>query len=266
MGLDFPALLGDLAWETDRLTETLAGLNEPQWEQPTPAAGWAVRDQVSHLAYFDDCAVLALADPTLFEIDAARLVARGDDFPDLVAADNREMPVAELVDWFTTSRRHLLTAFAEQDPRRRLPWFGPPMSVASSVTARLMETWAHGRDIYDTIGATQPIGRGLRSICHLGVSTFGFSHALRGLDVPRTPVRVELTAPDAGATWSWGPDDATDRITGPAEDFALVVTQRRHPLDTALTITGPVARSWTAIAQAFAGAPGPGRPPTGGRS
>jgi hypothetical protein len=39
------------------------------------------------------------------------------------------------------------------------------------------------------------------------------------------------------------------------------VTQRRHVTDTDLVVSGPVAAQWISIAQAFAGAPGTGRPP-----
>ncbi len=67
-----------------------------------------------------------------------------------------------------------------------------------------------------------------------------------------------------GGTWTWGPDGARDMVTGPALDFCLAVTQRRHVDDTTLRITGPVAAEWMGIAQAFAGPPGPGRAP--GRS
>jgi uncharacterized protein (TIGR03084 family) len=123
-----------------------------------------------------------------------------------------------------------------------------------------METWAHGQDVYDTVGTPHPVTTGLRSIAHLGVSTFAFAHHLNGLDVPEDPVRVELNAPDGTEIWSWGPEDADNRVTGPAEDFVLVVTQRRHPADTSLNIQGAVASVWIAIAQAYAGAPGTGRP------
>jgi uncharacterized protein (TIGR03084 family) len=74
------------------------------------------------------------------------------------------------------------------------------------------------------------------------------------------PVRVELAGP-SGQHWTWGEDGAADAVRGPAFDFALVVTQRRHPDDTALEVTGPVATEWMSIAQAFAGPPGEGRKP-----
>ena len=164
--------------------------------------------------------------------------------------------------WFDGARGELLETFTKLDPRQRLPWFGPPMSAASSLTARLMETWAHTQDIADALGVTrEPTGR-LRHVAHIGIGARAYSYAVRGQPVPDTPVRVELTAPD-GTVWTWGPDDATDRITGTALDFCLLVTQRRHRDDVALVVAGPAAAQWVAIAQAFAGPPGPGRPPTG---
>ncbi len=78
--------------------------------------------------------------------------------------------------------------------------------------------------------------------------------------MPDQPVRVDLTSP-TGEHWTWGPDDAADAVSGAAVDFCLVVTQRRHPADTGLVATGPVAAEWMTIAQAFAGPPGAGRRP-----
>jgi len=124
----------------------------------------------------------------------------------------------------------------------------------------MMETWAHGQDIADALGVTREPSARLRTIAHLGVSTFGFAYGLRGLDKPDVPVRVELEAPD-GTTWEWGPADAADRVTGPALDFCLVVTQRRNIADTRLRTEGETAAQWMSIAQAFAGVPGPGRQP-----
>ncbi|MCV7229980.1 TIGR03084 family metal-binding protein [Mycolicibacterium komossense] len=254
MALDYIGLLADLRFESDRLIEHLAPLTSVQWDLPTPALGWSIKDQVSHLAFFDDSTYLSLTHPDEFRIEAADLVAGGMDFPDRIAARHRVLTASTLLDWFVDSRRQLSAGFAGEDPKRRLPWFGPDMSVASAATARLMETWAHGQDIYDTIGVTHPTSPGLRSIAHLGVATFGFAHSLNGLIVPDDPVRIELRSP-TDDLWVWGPADAAQRVTGPATDFVLTVTQRRHWTETALTAEGAVAAGWLDIAQAFAGAP-----------
>ena len=134
------------------------------------------------------------------------------------------------------------------------------MGLASSVTARLMETWAHGQDIADTLGIQRPATSRLRHVAHLGVRSLAYSYAVNGLPQPDAPIRVELAAPDGGQ-WTWGPEDAADRVTGTALDFCLVVTQRRHRTDTGLVIIGQTAGQWIAIAQAFAGGAGRGRPP-----
>ncbi|QEN15376.1 TIGR03084 family metal-binding protein [Mycolicibacterium sp. ELW1] len=254
MGLDYPALLDDLREESDQLTTHLRDLTERHWDLPTPAAGWTIRDQVSHLAFFDDTARMAMSDPDRFRAEANRLMAGGMDFPDRIAAEHRDRPASELLPWFVDARERLLAAFASDDPRRRLPWFGPDMSVASSATARLMETWAHGQDVYDTLGLTHPPSPGLRSIAHLGVATFAFAHRLNELEIPEQPVRVALYSAD-GDVWAWGPEGAADQVTGSAEDFVLTVTQRRHWTETALDARGAVARRWLDIAQVFAGAP-----------
>jgi len=258
MATDLTALINDLGAETAVLHEILAPLSAAEWRMPTPAAGWSIADQVSHLAYFDETTLLSLVDPDEFRRGASALLARGDSFPDQVAAEHRHLGGAGLLAWFRRARARLLDGYAHVAPDRRLPWYGPDMGPASSVTARLMETWAHGQDIADALGVERPATDRLRHIAHLGVRTMTFSFAVHGQPVPADPVLVELAAP-GGATWRWGPPDARDQVTGTALDFCLAVTQRRHLVDTALDITGDTATAWMSVAQAFAGAPGTGR-------
>jgi uncharacterized protein (TIGR03084 family) len=258
MPVDMAALAADLAAESAVTRALVAGLDEVGWRTPTPARGWDIADQISHLAYFDEVAVQSAVRPDEFRADLA--AAPGSVNPDAIAARYRDRTGAELLTWFDAARASLLDIFPTIDPQQRLPWFGPPMSAASSLTARLMETWAHTQDIADALGVTrEPTGR-LRHVAHIGVGARAFSYAARGQTMPGTPVRVELTAPD-GTVWTWGPADAADRVTGTALDFCLLVTQRRHRDDLALTIDGPAAEQWMAIAQAFAGPPGRGRSP-----
>jgi uncharacterized protein (TIGR03084 family) len=253
-------LADDLAAETAELRGLLAPLDDAGWEAPTPAAGWAVRDQISHLAHFDDAALSSATDPETFTAQLAEASAAGALDPDQIAARYRGLPPEALLAWFDASRARLVEVFRGLDAGLRVPWFGPPMSAASSLTARIMETWAHGQDVADTVGATREPTARLRHVAHIGVRALPFSYALRDRPAPTVPVHVALAAPDGG-TWTWGPEDAADRVTGPALDFCLLVTQRRHRDDLALRTTGPVATEWLGIAQAFAGAPGPGRPP-----
>jgi uncharacterized protein (TIGR03084 family) len=262
MPVDMAALAADLAAESAVTRDLVSGLDEPGWRRPTPAAGWDIADQIGHLAYFDEVAVRSAVHPEEFRAELA--AAPESVNPDTIAARYRDRTGAQTLAWFDEARAELLQTFKGLDPKVRLPWFGPPMSAASSLTARIMETWAHTQDIADALGVTrQPTGR-LRHVAHIGVGARAYSYAARGQAPPGVPVRVELTAPD-GTLWTWGPANAQDRVTGPALDFCLLVTQRRHRDDLDLTIEGPAAQEWMAIAQAFAGPPGPGRPPRSGQ-
>jgi uncharacterized protein (TIGR03084 family) len=261
MPADMAALASDVAAESAVTRDLVAGLDEAQWRTPTPAAGWDIADQIGHLAFFDEAAVCAAVRPDQFRDRLAEAQAAGGIDPDAIAARFRDRSGAQMLAWFDAARAGLLATFGGLDPRARLPWFGPAMSAASALTARLMETWAHTQDIADALGISrEPTGR-LRHVAHIGVGARAFSYAVRGKTQPRVPVRVELTAPD-GTLWTWGPAEAEDRVSGPALDFCLLVTQRRHRDDLALAVEGPAATEWMAIAQAFAGPPGPGRPPS----
>jgi uncharacterized protein (TIGR03084 family) len=175
------------------------------------------------------------------------------------------MPGEKVLAWFAEARNRLAEVLAAADPAARVPWYGPDMSLASFTTARLMETWAHGQDVADGMRAAgfdvvrEPSDR-LRHVAQIGVRTLPWSFTVHGRPVPRAPVRVELTLP-GGEPWTAGPGGAENVVRGPALDFCLVVTQRRHPADVNLEISGTVAREWIDIAQAFAGPPGTGRRP-----
>jgi uncharacterized protein (TIGR03084 family) len=260
--IDLDALLADLAAESSELDRLVGALAEPDWRTPTPAPGWTIAHQISHLAWTDRMATLAATDPGAF---AAVLAEAAGDPTGLVDREAAEglAPAPELLDRWRRGRASLATALRETPPTEKIIWFGPPMSPAMTATGRLMETWAHGEDIADALGVTRRPTNRLRHVAYICVRTLGNGFAAAGRPVPTEPVRMELVAPD-GTTWAYGPADAPDRLTGPALDFALLVTQRRHRDDLALTATGPVAREWLDVAQAFAGPPGAGRNPETG--
>ncbi len=254
-------VLDDLATEGDALDALVADLDEPGWRRPTPAEGWDVATTVAHLAWTDEVALLAATDKAAW--DAVVLLALEDPtgFVDVQAlAGGAEAPPDLLARW-RTGRQRLAEVLAAHPPGEKLPWFGPPMSPTSMATARYMETWAHGLDVAEALGVVVEPHDRVRHVVHLGVRTRGFAFANHGLDVPAGEVRVELVAP-GGATWSYGPEDAEQRVTGSAWDFALLVTQRRHRADLDLTAEGTDADRWLDVAQAFAGPSGGGRPPS----
>lgn len=251
------SICDDTRAEHADLDLVVAGLDEDGWSTPTPAEGWAVRDQISHLWFFDQRALMALTDPDEFAADMQRLLAGGGT--DLSVAPGRAMSGADLLASWRLDRERLLKVAAQVDPSARVPWYGPAMGARSFITARLMETWAHGQDVVDALGAHREPTARLKHVAHIGVRARPFSYLINRMEMPDVPIHVVLDAPD-GSEWAWG-EPSPDTVRGPALDFCLVVTQRRHPADTSLVVEGPAATEWISIAQAFAGDAGSGRQP-----
>ncbi len=258
MSDSFHAIVADLAAEHAALAQALEGVPFERWEKETHAPGWAVRDHVAHLAQFDDVARLAIEDEERFQAQARarRPEAPGADPAYMVEA--RLKPAAEVLGWWHEANEKLVAAAQRIDPARRLPWFGPPMAATSFITARLMECWSHGLDVVDVAGGEREPSDRLRHIAHLGVRTRNFSYVTRGLEPNATPIKVELVLP-SGEPLLFGDAQGKQSIRGRAIDFCMVVTQRRHYLDTGLEIDGADAEEWMRLAQAFAGPPGAGR-------
>ena len=253
-------VIADLADEHAGLLGLVAEIDEAGWRTRTPASGWDVADSVSHLHFFDIRAALAIRDADGFARDAQEMLAKFASGGDPSVAHGRSVTGAQLLaDWRTESAGLVGTGRAG-DRSKRVPWYGPSMSLASFLTARLMETWAHGVDVSDALGKPIVTSMRLKHVCHIGFLARANSYRSRNLEVPDADIAVRLAAPD-GSTWEWGNEAAPESISGTALDFALLVTQRRHRDDTALRAEGKLASEWLSIAQAFAGPAGDGREP-----
>lgn len=253
-------VLADLHAESAELDDLVAGLDADGWARATPAEGWTIAHQIAHLAWTDEQALTAVLRPEEFEKRLEIAAGNPHGFVDDAAAEGATKPPEELLASWRGGREELHEALLGVPDGVKIAWFGPAMSAASMATARLMETWAHGQDVADALGVKRAPTARLRNIAHLGVRTRDFAYLVHGLTPPAEPFRVELTAPD-GDLWTWGPEDAAQRVTGDGHDFCLLVCQRRHRSDCDLTAVGPDAEQWLGIAQAFAGPPGPGREP-----
>ncbi len=251
-------MVTDLRAESDELDALVADLPADRWALPTPSPGWTIAHQIAHLLWTDRVALTAVTDEAAFSalLDEAAKDPLG--FVDAGAEALAATPPADLLTDWRSTRGRLHAELLTVAEGRKLPWFGPPMSAASMATARLMETWAHGLDVADALGVDRPPTARLRSIAHIGVRTRDFAFTVNGLTPPAEMFGVALRAPD-GSTWSWGPEDAAQRVTGSAQDFCMLVTQRRPRSELDVTAVGEDAERWLGIAQAFAGPPGAGR-------
>ncbi|MEI8051918.1 MAG: TIGR03084 family metal-binding protein [Actinomycetes bacterium] len=256
MPVDRSVLVRDLMAETAVLHELIDPLDAAELATPTASAGWTIADQVGHLAAFDEIAMLAAVDLNAFDALAKESLADGDAMVDAIVARQPARTPEALRSWLDEARSDMVNALLSVDPATKLAWFGPPMSAASSLTARIMETWAHTQDIADALGVAHPATSALSQVAHLGVRTVGFSFGAYGLKAPDDGVRVSLAGPN-GTSVDLGDPSSPNVVSGDLGEFCLVVTRRRHVDDTGLVAATPAARTWLEVTQAFAGPPGP---------
>lgn len=218
---------------------------------------WTINDVLQHLHYFNVMADLSLTDPEKFQADYAAFSKLREAGKGMVGATDEMLNGLRGAPLLVRWRDYFLDMagrWQSVDPKTRVKWVGPDMSVRSSITARLMETWAHGQEVYDIFGLTRENHDRIKNVVVIGINTFGWTHKNRGEPIPGTMPHVVLTAP-SGCTWQWGEASDAEKISGPAEDFCMVVTQTRNIADTRLQVVGPIATHWMRYAQCFAGAP-----------
>jgi len=250
-------ILTDLKAEQEALDQFLSTLKEEQWDLPSPAEGWTLKDSVAHIAHIDEVAVALLhGDNTPLKVAAQMKFG----FTNLGPQKGRLMKPADVLKWWRDVRSIMMAELWQCDPKQRIPWFALPMGARAFATARLMETWAHGLDCFDAVGAEPADTDRLRHIAFLAYMARPFAYQVNGLKFFETPLRVELTLP-SGSSWVEGPEEALDRIRGLAGEFCRVAVRRRHWKDTSLEIEGEEARRFINIVQTYAGPPGPGRQP-----
>ena len=245
----------DLRAEVDELHHFLTTLDPEDWARPTAFKQWTPWDVVAHLHLSDCFGLASLEGREALEAKSQAFlgdVRGGGNQRDFGREYFAGLPPAELLARWIESARELATRLAGCDPKRRLAWFGPDMGARMFATARLMETWAHGQEVYDLMGVQRAATDRLRHIATIGVRTFAWAFANRGLDVPTPAPKVSLRAP-SGALWSFNDDSRDEWVSGDALDFCQVVTQTRNVADTSLEVHGPIANRWMEIAQCFAG-------------
>lgn len=249
-------LYDDLLAEGQALHALLADQSADFYDRATSFKNWTVHDVLAHLHFSDHLALMAATKPDVFKTELATIMAamqKGTSLIDYTRAwlDSAAQGAALMPQWYDTFSR-MVAVFKAAPEDARYDWFGPPMGVAMFATARQMETWAHGLSVFDVAGENRVEEDRIKHICVIGCKTFGWTFQNRGETPPGPVPRVQLTLP-SGSPFEAG--DGPDSVTGQAVDFAKVVTQTRNIADVDLTVKGPVAARWMAIAQCFAGPP-----------
>ena len=237
--------------------EALAGLLETfghgNWERPTQFKQWTVNNVLVHLHFWNRAADLSVFDPDGFDAMFASF-SKAMQASGMRAHENAEV-VERGEELFSTWRDYahdMAGRWSGLDPKLRVKWAGPSMSVRSSMSARQMETWAHAQEIFDLAGVKRQDADRIRNVVMLGVNAYGWSFKVHGKEPPGPMPKLALTAP-SGDVWTYG--EGEGNITGSAVEFCQVVTQTRNIADTSLQVEGEAARAWMANAQCFAGPP-----------
>lgn len=244
----------DFLDESRALDALIADLSDDELAAPTAFKGWSINRVIRHLHMWNYGAHMGLMDPDGFDAFFAKLAA-GMAKSSMGEVELEWCPLEgrALVEAWSADLDRMTADFAQADPKVRVKWAGPSMSARSSISARLMETWAHGQEVYDLLGKVRVNTDRIKSIAVLGVNAYGWTFKVNGRQAPEPMPYLTLEAP-SGAVWTFG-EPGDDRIDGQAEEFCQVVTQTRNIADTSLRTAGPNAAEWMRIAQCFAGPP-----------
>ncbi|MEM7544504.1 MAG: TIGR03084 family metal-binding protein [Pseudomonadota bacterium] len=249
----------DFRAEAEALAAVTSDLTDADFARETLFKSWTIGDVIGHLHMFDIAAELSLADEAAFGDFLAPVYKAMGEGRSMIEAQNvwlaeKALSGCALRDAWAAQAARTAAAYSDVDPKKRLKWAGPDMSARSMVTARQMETWAHGQEVFDALGRDRVEADRVKNICHLGVTTYGWTFAVRRMTPPEPVPFVRLIAP-SGAVWEWGAVDEANMVSGSAVGFAQTVAQTRNVADTDIETTGEAAALWMANAQCFAGAP-----------
>lgn len=246
----------DFLDESMALAALLEPLSEADFDRPTQFKGWTINNVIRHLHVWNIAVDLSLQDEEAFGAFVSAMMSgvRGGTLPVFEASYLEGLSGHALRNAWMERAKATTAAFASADPKLRLKWVGPDMSALSSITARLMETWAHAQAIYDALDVERRDTDRIGNIVRLGVNTWGFTWKNRRMDPPGAMPQLRLMAP-SGAIWEYGEPSDSGMISGSATEFCQVVTQCRNISDTSLEVTGEVAHQWMTVAQCFAGPP-----------
>ena len=243
--------------ESDALYKLLINADKNSFKLKTQFKSWTINDVLYHLHVWNIAALLSLKNENEFKefmqnfMEAVKSGNSAREY-EKILSDNTEG--LDLLNLWKETYEKISNEFAKSDPKKRVKWAGPDMSVRSSITARHMETWAHGQEIFDQLGFERIDTDRIKNIVVIGVNTFGWTYINRNLSIPEKMPKLSLLSP-SNELWEWNEDNEEDMILGSATEFSQVVTQVRNINDTSLKVSGKIANEWMSIAQCFAGPP-----------
>ena len=243
--------------ESDALYKLLINADKNSFKLKTQFKSWTINDVLYHLHVWNIAALLSLKNENEFKefmqnfMEAIKSGNSAREY-EKILSDNAEG--LDLLNLWKETYEKISNEFAKSDPKKRVKWAGPDMSVRSSITARHMETWAHGQEIFDQLGFERIDTDRIKNIVVIGVNTFGWTYINRNISIPEKMPKLSLLSP-SNELWEWNEDNEEDMISGSATEFSQVVTQVRNFNDTSLKVSGKIANEWMSIAQCFAGPP-----------
>ena len=250
----------DFRAESKALYALLSEADTTRFDEPTLFKDWTINAVLQHLHFWNRMAGFQITDESTL-VDTLKAMAKaGTGMRAFESAHFDGLSGRDLLEAWNEGVDRIADLYTDADPKARLKWAGPDMSARSSITARLMETWAHGQEAYDHLGVVRENDDRIQNIVVLGVNTFGWTYKTRKETPPGPMPFLKLAAP-SGAVWTYGDESETEIISGLAEEFCQVVTQTRNIADTSLSVVGPTAKDWMSKAQCFAGGPEPPPPP-----
>ncbi len=197
----------DFRAESDVLYDLLAPLSEDEFKRPTLFKEWTTNDILAHLHWGNMQADLSLNNEAKFlerfeAMKKLRETGAGMTMRESTDLMLEGLSGKRLLDTWREFYGPMSDRFASADPKKRVKWVGPDMSVRSSITARLMETWSHSQAAFDLFRVERQETDRIKNVAVLGINTFGWTFVNRGETVPEPKPYVHLTGP-SGAIWEW---------------------------------------------------------------
>ena len=241
--------------ENKELYAILDSLSDKEFKTKTLFKNWTFNDILRHLHIWNYASNLSLSNNKeweKFSIQAKSLITSSNNLREFEAFFLNGIEGKKLLEIWKNFYTEVTHNFKNEDPKRRIKWVGPDMSVISSISARHMETWAHGQAIYDSLGIKRKSKDRIINIVIIGNNTFKWSYLVNKLKVPIEIPYLKLIAPSE-IIWEFNDPKNSNKIEGSAEDFCKVVTQVRNIKDVNLELVGNISKEWMSIAQCFAG-------------